>query len=257
MDRAYQDAVVLVTGASTGLGRAIACGAAEAGARAVIINFASNSEEAGRTAERVRAAGAEAILAQGNVGEDADCRRIAAAAEPFGRIDALFNNAATSRPGTLDSLTADDFLQDYRVNVVGAFQMVRAARPLLEAAGVGAVVNISSMAAITAAGSSASYTLSKAALITLGKLLAMQLGPKIRVNNLAPGFIDTEWFDKFPPAGGVEAMRAFIRGSNALQIVSQAEDVAAVALFLGSSASRHVSGETLNVNGGPYIGKPR
>lgn len=253
MERAYEDAIVVVTGASTGLGRAIARGAAEAGARAVIINYAANTEEAEATADSVRKAGAEAILARGNVAEDQDCRRIVAAAKPFGRISALFNNAAVSRDGSFDTYTPDDFLFDYRINVVGPFQMARAARSLLEVDGQGAIVNTSSMAAVNGVGTSPSYTASKGGLVTLGQWLAIQLAPGIRVNTICPGFIDTEWFDKQPPAGGVDRIREFVRKSTALQRVATAEDVAEVALFLGSPAARHMSGETLKVNGGPQV----
>ena len=253
MDRAYEDAVVLVTGASTGLGRAIACGAAESGARVVIINYARSREEAENTAERVRQAGAEAILAPGDVAEDKACRSIVAAAEPFGRINALFNNAGVSRDGAFESYSADDFLFDYQVNVVGPFQMARAARSLLASTGQGAIVNTSSMAAINGHGSSPSYTASKGGLVTLGQWLALQLAPEIRVNNICPGFIDTEWFDKQAPAGGIDRIREFVRKSTPLQRVASAEDVAEVALFLGSPAARHMTGETLSVNGGPSI----
>ena len=127
--------VVVVTGGSTGLGRAIAVETASRGAAVVVINYASSQAEAEETGRLCEAQGAKAVLVQGDVGEDADCRRIAAAAEPFGRIDALFNNAGVTKfapnHGDLDAVDADDFLRLYRVNVVGAFQMVRAARTLL------------------------------------------------------------------------------------------------------------------------------
>lgn len=250
MNRAYEDSVVVVTGASTGLGRAIACGAAASGARAVIINFASSQSEAEKTAGQVQQAGAEAVLVQANVAEDEDCRRIVAAAEPYGRINALFNNAGVSRDGTTETFTADDFLFDYQVNVVGSFQMARAARALLEASAQGAIVNTSSVAGLSGTGSSPSYTSSKGGLIAMGQWLALQFAPAIRVNNICPGFIDTEWFDKHPLAGGVDRIRDAIRSSSPLQRVATAEDVAEAALFLGSPAARHITGETLKVTGG-------
>jgi len=126
--------VAVVTGASTGLGRAIAEGAAERGAGAVVINYASNLADAEETARRVEAAGAKAVLVQGDVAKDADCAKIAAAAHPFGRIDALFNNAGQTtfaNHADLDAVSAEDFARIYAVNVIGAFQMVRAARALL------------------------------------------------------------------------------------------------------------------------------
>ena len=251
MNNKYEDAVVVITGASTGLGRAIASGAAHSGASAVIVNYASNAAEAELTAQQVRDAGAEAVLVQGNVAEEEDCRRIIAAAQPYGRINALFNNAGVSREGSIGSFSAEDFLYDYRVNVVGAFQMARAARALLEAFGGGAIVNTSSIAGVSGRGTSPSYTASKGGLIALGKWLAHQYAPSIRVNNVCPGFIDTQWFEKRAPAGGVDRIRDSVRSSTLLKRVASAEDVAEVALFLGSSAARHMTGESITVNGGP------
>src|SRR5689334_3205217 len=124
----YQDFVVVVTGASTGLGRAVAVEVASRGAKVVVVNYARNRDDAEETARQVKAHGAEAVLVQGDVASDDDCKRIAAAAEPYGRIDALFNNAGTTTFNThanLDGVSADDFLKLYSVNVVGPYQMVR------------------------------------------------------------------------------------------------------------------------------------
>jgi NAD(P)-dependent dehydrogenase (short-subunit alcohol dehydrogenase family) len=170
--RDFEGWVVLVTGASTGLGRAIAVDTAERGAGAVVINYASSQDEAEETARRVEAHGARAILARGDVASDEDCRRIAAAAAPLGRIDALFNNAGITKfannHADLDAVSADDFQRLYAVNVVGAFQMIRAARSLLEAAPrAGAVVNTASVAGVIGIGSSVPYAASKGALLTM------------------------------------------------------------------------------------------
>jgi NAD(P)-dependent dehydrogenase (short-subunit alcohol dehydrogenase family) len=193
--RDFEGFVVVVTGASTGLGRSIAVQTAEQGAEAVVINYARSAEEAEETARQVEAHGARAVLVQGDVANDEDCRKIAAAAQPFGRIDALFNNAGTTTfaaHGDMDAVSGDDFLRLYAVNVVGAFQMVRACRALLEAAPrPGAVVNTASIAGVTGIGSSVPYAASKGALLTMTQSLARALAPNIRVNAVAPGFIDT------------------------------------------------------------------
>ena len=251
--------VVLVTGGSTGLGRAIAVETAARGAAAVIINYASSKDEAEETARLVEAEGAKAVVVQGDVGEDADCRRIAAAAEPFGRIDALFNNAGTTKfapnHADLDAVNADDFLRLYQVNVVGAFQMVRAARALLEAGErPGAVVNTASIAGVTGIGSSVPYAASKGAMNTMTLSLARALAPKIRVNAICPGFIDTPWFGKAMPDDRIERMREGVIRSTPLQAASTAEDIAGAAVFLASPASRHVTGETLLVDAGTHLG---
>lgn len=257
--RDFEGFVVVVTGGSTGLGRAIAVETAARGAAAVIINYASSKDEAEETARLCEAQGARAVVVQGDVAEDADCHRIAAAAAPFGRIDALFNNAGVTKfapnHGDLDAVNADDFLRLYKVNVVGAFQMVRAARSLLEAAPQpGAVVNTASIAGVTGIGSSVPYAASKGAMTTMTLSLARGLAPKIRVNAICPGFIDTPWFGKAMPDDRIERMRQGVINSTPLQAASTAEDIAGAAVFLASPASRHVTGETLLVDAGTHLG---
>lgn len=254
----YQDFVVVVTGASTGLGRAIAVETAARGASVVVINYAHNRTDAEETARQCQAHGAETVLVQGDVSKDADCRAIAQAAEPFGRIDALFNNAGTTKfanHADMDAVSGQDFLDLYAVNVVGAFQMVRAARSLLEAAPQpGAVVNTASIAGVTGIGSSAPYAASKGALNTMTLSLARALAPKIRVNAICPGFIDTPWFGKGMPEAAVERIRANSAAGTPLKVASKPEDIAASAVFLASPASRHVTGETLLVDAGSHLG---
>lgn len=251
----YDGSIVAITGASTGLGRAIAIGAARQGARAVLINYASNAGEAEETARLVGEAGAEPVLVQGDVRLDEDCRKLAAAAEPYGRIDALFNNAGRTRLvgyENLDGLDAADFLDIYHVNVVGPFQMTRAARALLEASDVASVVNTSSVAGVTGGGSSIAYSASKGALNTMTRSLAKALAPKIRVNSICPGFIDSPWFDKL--GANTDKLRDHIRNTTPLKAASTPEDIADSALFFGSRASRHVTGETLLIDAGLHLG---
>ena len=258
-DGDYAGRIVLVTGASTGLGRALAVGAARRGARAVVVNYASSAGEAETTAGHVREAGAEAVVVQGDVARDEDCAKIVEAATRFGRIDALFNNAGTTRFAPrhedLDALTGADFLHLYDVNVVGAWRMVKSARALLEAGErAGAVVNTSSIAAVTGIGSSVAYAASKGALTTMTLSLARALAPKIRVNAVCPGFIDTPWFDKGPGAASRDRLREGVAASTPLKAASTPEDIADATLFLGSPHSRHVTGETLLVDAGTHLG---
>src|SRR5215216_4985526 len=153
---------VLVTGSASGLGAATALQIARDGAR-VVINYASSKDAAEQTAEACRKAGAaDVLVVQGDVSKDEDCRKIAAAAAKWSRLDALVNNAGTTKHvahGKMDDLSAADFQQIYGVNVIGPYQMIRAARSLLEegskASGrPSAVVNISSVAGIGGGGSS-------------------------------------------------------------------------------------------------------
>ena len=251
--------VAVVTGASTGLGRAIAELAAERGAQAVVINYASNKAEAEETGRRVEASGAKALLVQGDVANDADCIRIVAAAQPYGRIDALFNNAGQTMfaaHADMDAVSADDFARIYAVNVVGPFQMVRAARALLESAPLpGAVVNTASIAGVTGIGSSVPYAASKGALVTMTLSLARALAPKIRVNVICPGYIDTPWFERGVGAEAADRLRQGAAASTPLQLASKPEDIAGAALFFASPAARHITGETLLVDAGSHLGR--
>jgi 3-oxoacyl-[acyl-carrier protein] reductase len=257
--RDFDGWIIVVTGASTGLGRAIAVETAERGAAAVVINYASSQDEAEQTARAVEGHGARAILARGDVAADEDCRRIVAAAEPLGRVDALFNNAAITKfannHADLDAVSADDFQRLYAVNVVGAFQMIRAARPLLEAAPqAGAVVNTASVAGVIGIGSSVPYAASKGAMLTMTLSLARALAPKIRVNAVCPGFIDTPWFGRGMSAEQIDRMRQGVAESMPLKAASSAEDIAGAAVFLASPAARHITGETLLVDAGLHLG---
>jgi 3-oxoacyl-[acyl-carrier protein] reductase len=255
MNTTYSDRIIVVTGASTGLGRAIAVETARRGARAVIVNYASNEAEARITTAMVQSYGAEAICVQGDVGSDDDCQAIVAAASPFGNIDVLFNNAGVTKfasHGDLAAITAEDFQRLYRINVVGAFQMIRAAQRLLEGGkDPGAVVNTSSLAGVIGIGSSVPYAASKGALITMTLSLARALAPRIRVNAICPGYIDTPWFGENPDRQ--IAMRNNAAKAAPLGVASTADDIAASAVFLGSTDARHITGETLLIDAGVHL----
>lgn len=254
----FDGKIALVTGSATGLGAAIAIGAARRGAKAVILNYTKSKTEADATADAVRTAGAEVAIAQGDVAEDADCRAIANAAARFGRIDALANNAGITKQAQnhadLDALTKEDFLRLYAVNAVGPFQMIRACRALLEAAETPSVLMTSSIAAVTGIGSSVAYAASKGALNTMTLSLARALAPKIRVNAICPGFIDTRWFSDAFSAETTQRIRDNVIKSTPLKAASKPEDIADAALFLISDAARHVTGETLMIDAGLHLG---
>jgi NAD(P)-dependent dehydrogenase (short-subunit alcohol dehydrogenase family) len=254
----FDGKAILVTGGATGLGAAIAAGAARRGARAVIINCAKSLREAEATAEAVRAAGAEAEIAVGDVAEDADCRKVAAAAARFGRLDVLVNNAGITKHAQnhadLDALSKEDFLRLFSVNAIGPFQMIRACRSLLEAAERPNVLMTSTIAAVTGTGSSVAYAASKGALNTMTLSLARALAPKIRVNAICPGFIDTRWFPDAFGAEKTQAVRERIINTTPLKAASKPEDVADAALFLMSDAARHITGEILIVDAGLHLG---
>jgi len=254
----FEGKVLVVTGSATGLGAAIAKGAAARGARAIVLNCTKSITEAEATAAEIRALGAEAVIAQGVVADDAACRAIAAAAATYGRIDALVNNAGITKHvpnhADMDGLAAEDFQRLYAVNVIGPFQMTRAARSLLEAAPRASVLMVSSIAGVTGIGSSVAYAATKGALNTMTLSLARALAPKIRVNALCPGFIDTRWFSDAFGEATTARIRENVKAQTPLKEASGPEDIAESGLFLISDAARHVTGETLLVDAGLHLG---
>ncbi|HVV40548.1 MAG TPA: SDR family NAD(P)-dependent oxidoreductase [Nitrobacter sp.] len=252
---------VIVTGSASGLGAATAAILAKDGAR-IVINYASSKKEAEETADLCRKAGGDIVVVQGDVARDEDCRAIVAAAAPWGRLDALINNAGTTKHvphGDLDGLSAEDFQRIYAVNTIGPYQMVRAARSLLEAGAkasgrASAVVNTSSIAGISGGGSSIAYAASKGALNTMTLSLARALAPLIRVNTVCPGYIDTPWFTKGRGAEAAAKVRDSVIAKVALRRASTADDIAQLVCFLASPPSGHMTGEVVRMDAGMHLG---
>lgn len=251
----------IVTGSASGLGAATAEILAASGAR-LVINYSSSQREAEATAELCRKAGAaEVLVAQGDVSKDDDCRRIVAAAAGWGRLDILVNNAGTTKHvahADLDGLSSEDFQRLYGVNTIGPFQMVRAARSLLEAGAKAsgrssAVVNVSSVAGISGVGSSIAYAASKGALNTMTLSLSRALAPLIRVNTVCPGYIDTPWFTKGRGEAGAKQVRDSVVAKVPLKVASSAEDIAQLVCFLAMPASSNMTGEVVRMDAGMHL----
>lgn len=252
----FSGSVVVVTGASSGLGRAMAESSASLGAKAVVLNYAKRAEGARLAAQNIEANGCEALLVQGDVADKVTADRLAAATEAYGRVDVIFNNAGVTvwpQPDDPLGLTADDFVRLYQVNVIGAFLTVRALLPLLQAAPAPAVVNTASTAALNGRGSSIPYSASKAALVNMTMSLARALAPKVRVNAVCPGFMDTPWFHDLGQASQRSALLQAVRQTNPLDLITTAVDVAATALFLASPAAKHITGEAFRVDAGAHL----
>ena len=245
----------MVTGASRGVGRATALALARGGCH-VAINYSRSRDEAEQTAAAVRLLGMKAICVRGDVAEDAACRVLMdAAAKEFGRLDILVNNAGTTEfipHANLDDVTDAHWERILGVNLKGPFQCVRAARKYLEASGSGIVINVSSVAGIAGTGSSIPYCASKAALINLTLSLARALGPNIRVNSVAPGFIAGEWLQKGLGAD-YETAKSAREKMNVLGKVCEPEDIAAAILSL-ITGSDLITGQTLVCDGGTLLG---
>jgi 3-oxoacyl-[acyl-carrier protein] reductase len=250
----------IVTGSASGLGAATAQILAKGGGR-VVVNYSNSKKEAEETADLCRSAGAEVVVVQGDVSRDEDCRKIADAAASWGRVDALINNAGTTKHvahDNLDGLSAEDFQRIYAVNTIGPFQMVRATRPLLEAAAnvsgrASAVVNVSSVAGISGVGSSIAYAASKGALNTMTLSLSRALAPLIRVNTVCPGYIDTPWFTKGRGEAGAKQVRDAVVARVPLKVASTAEDIAQLVCFLATPASSNMTGECVRMDAGMHL----
>jgi 3-oxoacyl-[acyl-carrier protein] reductase len=241
----------IVTGGGTGVGRATALALARAGC-SVLVNYSRSRDAAERTAAEAAGAGVRAVPFRADVAEDAACRAMVdAAVRELGRLDVLVNNAGTTvfvPAQDLDQVTQTDWDHVLAVNLRGPFQCARAARAALEASGNGAIVNVSSVAGIAGIGSSIPYCASKAGLNLLTRILARTLGPRIRVNAVAPGFVEGDWLRRgLGPA--YQPIKRAMEQRSPLGKVCAPEDVAAAILAL-LQGSDLVTGQILAVDGG-------
>jgi 3-oxoacyl-[acyl-carrier protein] reductase len=251
-----QNKTAIITGSATGIGAAVARQLAAKGVN-VVINYTKSTAEAEATAAECRAFGVEAILCQADVSHDLECHRLAdAALGAWGRIDYLVNNAGTTvftTQADLDAIQAEDFRRIYDVNVIGAFQMVRAVAPAMKAAGRGAIVNVSSIAGLAGIGSSMAYAASKGALNTLTLSLARVLAPEIRVNAVCPGMVTTRWLQQGLGAERYERMLAATEAAMPLKQASGPEEIAEPVVWLLEGAA-HITGEMISVDAGMHLG---
>lgn len=248
--------VAIVTGSSRGVGAATVKLLAQNGYQ-VVINYSKSEKEALGVESDCKAMGAETLLCRASVAEDADCRRLVRETmDKWGRIDALVNNAATTKfcaHDNLDGLTPEDFISIYKTNLIGPYQMIRAATPHMKAAGRGAVVNIASTAGLNGIGSCIAYAASKGALITMTKSLARALGPEIRVNAVCPGFIQGEWLKGGMGNDTYEFVKEYLETTNPLRRTATPETIAPTILYFLEDALL-TTGETLVLDGGNHLG---
>jgi 3-oxoacyl-[acyl-carrier protein] reductase len=248
--------VAIVTGAGTGVGRATALALAREHC-SVIVNYSRSREAAETVAADCQALGVRAEAIQADVAVDDDCRRLVdAATNAWGRLDVLINNAGTTEfipHADLEKVTTETWNRILSVNVMGPFQCSRAAKAALEADGGGEIVMTSSVAGIAGVGSCIPYAASKAALNNLTVTLARVMGPSIRVNAVAPGFIDGSWLQE-GLAGAFDAIKSAMQAKSPLGKVCTPDDVAGAILSLVSGPDL-VTGHVLPVEGGMLIGQ--
>ncbi|MGH7642884.1 MAG: SDR family NAD(P)-dependent oxidoreductase [Candidatus Dormibacteria bacterium] len=241
----------LVTGASRGMGRSIAVALAQSG-HDIGINFSQSREQAAETAALVEASGRQALLLQADVSDDSAVRQMVDQfTSTFGRLDVLVNNAGTTvetPPEDLEGLRVEDWERVFGVNVRGLVQVTRAAVPWLRRSPRAAIVNMASTAGLRPSAQPLPYAASKAAVVNLTKTLARLLGPEIRVNAVAPGWVLGEWMEQ---ALGANYQRLMTRRAEHTPMgrVATPDDVAEVVLSLIKS-NRLVTGEIVVVDGG-------
>ena len=250
-----RDSVIIVTGSATGLGAAIVKQVAAKGAR-VVINYTKSEKEAHETEAVCDYMGVESILCKADVSVDEDCRRMANdAMEKWGRIDGLVNNAARSvfaDNNDLETLTGQQFLDVYSVNVVGAYQMARAAAPHMKVQGAGSIVNVSSISALTGAGSSIAYAVSKGALNTLTTALSRSLAPEIRVNAVLPGAFQSRWWAEGLGEEGAKALFEKFTDQVPLKEMADPDSVARTVVWLLEDAA-YTTGEMIKIDSGMHL----
>jgi 3-oxoacyl-[acyl-carrier protein] reductase len=238
--------VALVTGGGTGIGRGISLAFAREGGL-VAVNYSKSKDKAAETVARIAAAGGRAMALQADVSNEADVRRLVeSVVTEWGRLDILVNNAGWTRRtphSDLEALTDEIWQKTLGVNVLGAWYCVKHAIPQMQRQGAGVIINVTSVAAFHGKGSSMAYAASKAALTSLTRSLARAFGPTVRVNNLAPGLVETSFVD-WPP-GEYEAGRREVSTPD----LPSVDDLAEAALYLAADA-KATTGTTLFVDGG-------
>ena len=246
----FQGKVALVTGASRGIGRAVAVTLAKGGA-SVALNYAGNEAAAAEALKLVQEAGApRAKLFKFDVGDPAACQAaVEAIVGEWGGLHVLVNNAGIALDQLVMRIKDEDWNRQLQVNLTGAFNLTRAAtRPMMKQRG-GAIVNLTSVVGEMGNAGQAAYAATKAGLIGLTKAVARELASRgVRVNAVAPGYVDTDMTQALP-----EAARTKLQELIPLARIGTAQDVADAVAYLASDRASYVTGEVLRVNGGMYM----
>lgn len=243
------DRVAIVTGASRGIGKAIALELANEGAK-VVVNYNRNAASAEEIVKTLLEAGKEAVALQADVADASQVEKLVqSTVERFGRVDILINNAGVTRDKLVMRMSEEDWDTVLNTNLKGAFLCSRAVAPIFLRQRSGVIVNISSVIGKVGGPGQANYSASKAGLIGLTKSLAKELGSRnIRVNAIAPGFIETEMTEVLKPEQREAALKQI-----PLARFGDSREVARVAVFLCSDDASYIHGEVITVDGGLFM----
>lgn len=238
--------VALVTGASRGIGAAVATELAAAGA-AVCVNYAGSQAAAKAVVDEIEAAGGRAVAVQADVSDPEACTALVAACiEQLGGLDILVNNAGITRDGLLVRMSDADWSAVIDTNLTGVFSMVRAASKVMMKQRSGSIINMSSVVGITGNAGQVNYSAAKAGVIGITKSVARELaGRGVRVNAIAPGFIETDMTAELS-----DAVCEATRGQIAMGRFGSTADVAKAVAFLASDDASYITGQVLAVDGG-------
>jgi len=238
--------IALVTGASRGIGAAVALRLAADGA-AVAVNYAGSHEAANDVVAKIQAAGGRAIALQADISDSVACAElIARTVEEFGRLDILVNNAGITRDGLLVRMSDDDWNAVIDTNLSGVFSLTRAAAKVMMKQRTGSIVNVTSVVGIVGNAGQANYAAAKAGVIGLTKSVARELaGRNVRANAVAPGFIETDMTSSLP-----EPVKESTRAQIAMGRFGKTEDVASAVAYLAGDDAAYVTGQVLAVDGG-------
>ena len=248
MSKKLQGKVAIVTGASKGIGAAIARHLAAEGA-AVVVNYSSSKQGADRVVEEIKSKGGQAVAVQANLAKPDEVERLfTEAKKSFDKLDILVNNAGLYDFAPLENLTPEHFHKQFDLNVLGLLLASRQAAKHFGPAG-GSIVNISSVVASSPVAGASVYSATKAAVDAVTKALAKELGPrKIRVNAINPGMVETEGLHSTGIAGS--DFRKTTEAQTPLGRIGQPDDIAPAAAFFASQDSSWITGETLTISGG-------
>ena len=247
--QSFKGKVALVTGGTTGIGRATAIAYAAAGAKVVVAG--RRAEEGNETIKLIKQAGGEGIFVRTDVTKEADVKgMVEQTLKAYGRIDIAFNNAGVEVLGPITEVTEEQYRKVFDINVLGVVFSMKHEIPVMLKQGGGAIVNTSSIAGMVGMANLSLYVATKHAVIGLTKVAALEYAKqKIRVNAVAPAAIESEMFERFAGPAGSDA-RQYMAGMHPVGRIGTGDEVAAAVLFLSSDQASFITGQTLGVDGG-------